>query len=727
MKVLLVDPDSNKLDSSNSGFNKSSQVDFKLAVLSGTNAKELAENLLATYLNSGMKYDCVLINAEGNYCQLGRQDASGIDLLFWLRLWHKYLGPVLMFGFQSVDQILTSNPHYLFVTAPFNGYARLPFDAKYLMNRVARMSKVIATDNIQEQYEPFLRPSMDLKKIRHEMANWWGRKQLWDVYNFFILHKQDFSDPNEVLEKVDRVNFLVAYFLSDKKEKLKEFHSLALSKQEEKHIELTDLEKNEPDEKLLVDLASEEVNEALANLKEFTKVNSNISAKHISKEYLEEYKCKLKSFEEAVTKKESQLENQKAEFDEFKSSIQHLRSYASDLYRIVSETLDTKNPRKIRDHVKSKKILLVDDEAHKGWSDVYNELIFDGQDNLVCVSKEEELDFSKENTVLAEGQEFLPDLVLLDLRLTREDYDLARDFKNLSGARILSQFKDTFPGIPVIVTTASNKVWSYKELSKLGADAFWMKEGVDNEFSVEETVNNYNDLIHFVEVLLGEEFQLYKQQALKFNELFKTTRTFWWENWDWNYEYYKDTGNGICNIIPRYTVANRDTVNSIIFDSLSLLREVLKIQNFDQGYNTFGSSKWSMYARVGQHLGYILEVIHDFKGIRDLVEKAKKKKPPQIKDKDFFKETGYDSKYTIASRRMDDDYNNKKGYRGRDLWTLRNNYAHFSLADTITLDNLAEFIEKTYKYVSIPPKTQNMICHLEPLDKREVINKKYTP
>ena len=178
------------------------------------------------------------------------------------------------------------------------------------------------------------------------------------------------------------------------------------------------------------------------------------------------------------------------------------------------------------------KILLIDDEAEKGWKDFYNYLL---QYNIN--NKTIKFDYLKENykSVIKEDilkksiekvQEFNPDVVLLDLRLCDEDFTdkTITNSENLTGIIILQKIKEINKGIQVIITTASNKSWNYDKALQYGADAYILKQGNSD---VKEDITNLKELIEkllkrarFLKPVLQDISKL--KELISKNELFNS-------------------------------------------------------------------------------------------------------------------------------------------------------------------------------------------------------------
>lgn len=146
-----------------------------------------------------------------------------------------------------------------------------------------------------------------------------------------------------------------------------------------------------------------------------------------------------------------------------------------------------------------KHILLIDDEADKGWTKTLSLLLpfarFNPKEDVISESV---LDYES----LSEGarkkiEEGEYDLIILDLRLggIREDYIVEPE--QMSGYKVLQKIKQQNRGTQVIMLTASNKAWNLKTLMKrnTGADGYFVKESPEYEFSDELSAANLRSLI----------------------------------------------------------------------------------------------------------------------------------------------------------------------------------------------------------------------------------------
>lgn len=138
---------------------------------------------------------------------------------------------------------------------------------------------------------------------------------------------------------------------------------------------------------------------------------------------------------------------------------------------------------------KNKKILLIDDEAEKGWELVLKK-VFKNADFKVIKEKVADYNsFSESAKKLITEGEF--DLFLVDLRLNGVQEEEFTPIERFSGTNVLSEIKNQNKGNQVIIFTASNKAWNIKPLLDFGADAFYVKESPEYMFSSNVSESNY--------------------------------------------------------------------------------------------------------------------------------------------------------------------------------------------------------------------------------------------
>ncbi len=143
---------------------------------------------------------------------------------------------------------------------------------------------------------------------------------------------------------------------------------------------------------------------------------------------------------------------------------------------------------------KGKRILLIDDEADKGWEYVLKRLVLTNDGDFCVINHKASCydDLSKEERNKIENGCY--DLIFLDLRMNGTEEESIYRPNDFSGMKILKSIKSKQPGIQVIMFTASNKAWNLKALLDEGADGYYIKESPEYKFSLGFSVANFNAL-----------------------------------------------------------------------------------------------------------------------------------------------------------------------------------------------------------------------------------------
>lgn len=163
------------------------------------------------------------------------------------------------------------------------------------------------------------------------------------------------------------------------------------------------------------------------------------------------------------------------------------------------------NPKTIA--ANGKKILLIDDEADKGWEQVLRKIFKTTNDDDFCVINEQVKNydaFSEKSKSLIEKGNF--DLFLLDLRLNGVQEDESKNVTKFSGADVLSKLKSLNKGSQVLMFTASNKIWNIEPLKELGADSYYIKESPEYKLSKSISEANFNTFRKNVNLLLDRGY-----------------------------------------------------------------------------------------------------------------------------------------------------------------------------------------------------------------------------
>lgn len=143
-----------------------------------------------------------------------------------------------------------------------------------------------------------------------------------------------------------------------------------------------------------------------------------------------------------------------------------------------------------------KKILLIDDEAHRGWKEVLKKWLFGASLDVVGNSVGTYNDIPQ--NIREKIHQHYYDLYLLDLRLLGQKEDDIFEPNDFSGMKILKEIKLENAGNQVIILTASNKAWNMKALLDAGADGYYIKESPEYKYPLSFSEANYMALFKAV-------------------------------------------------------------------------------------------------------------------------------------------------------------------------------------------------------------------------------------
>lgn len=158
----------------------------------------------------------------------------------------------------------------------------------------------------------------------------------------------------------------------------------------------------------------------------------------------------------------------------------------------LNPSKDKETPKKLPSKVNAngKRILLIDDEADKGWSTVLDTMLVGNK--LFDVIKDrvpnyDSLSADSRNKI----ESNIYDLIFLDLRMNGDAEENNLEPEKFSGMDILKKIKSRNKGTQVVIFTASNKAWNLKALLDAGADGYYTKESPELLFPYEVSYGNY--------------------------------------------------------------------------------------------------------------------------------------------------------------------------------------------------------------------------------------------
>ncbi|MFZ3574305.1 hypothetical protein [Tenacibaculum finnmarkense] len=178
------------------------------------------------------------------------------------------------------------------------------------------------------------------------------------------------------------------------------------------------------------------------------------------------------------------------------------------------------------ENLEETKILYIDDEAEKGWYEVFRTILVDTNkvkdfqylgDDFKSKSQEEIIEISIDKII-----EQNSDIVILDFRLHPDDFKQT-SINEITGLKILKRIKEINKGIQVLIFSATNKIWNLQAIQEQGADGFVIKESPENSVDkgfTKETITN------FIEQLSkANKRKELKKVWIKLQELIKLNQT----------------------------------------------------------------------------------------------------------------------------------------------------------------------------------------------------------
>jgi CheY-like chemotaxis protein len=293
-------------------------------------------------------------------------------------------------------------------------------------------------------------------------------------------------------------------------------------------------------------------------------------------------------------------------------------------YKYLNAKYPISEANKILDselQIKNKgRVLYIDDEAEKGWSELFSELFhdkcnlneFDGDLGYAFKGrdKQEIIDLSFEKVIA-----FNPDVVILDLRLHDDDFGSINP-KEISGYKILEKIKEHNKGIQVIIFSATNKIWNLLELQKEGADGFILKESpelsIDPEFTKQSILNICKTVDECLEYsFLNDFYSKYKEIKIELLPRTNPKNTEYPLDKKFVNEYLKWLQFGIDNIGKYKNKEGLVTSFLILFSVLeNLANRIIDIDNPESVYEN-GETKYQHKFRINNEYLKFFECNND--------------------------------------------------------------------------------------------------------------------
>jgi len=521
---------------------------------------------------STKKVDLCIINAHFKFTPKNIEhnkyeyslDCAGIDLLKHLRLIGIKKHCILLTPLNYV-QLLRIKPSNLIITSRGvsikNNYCKIGKDV---------LEKCINQKAESEIIDAYIKADLSLPEDeRHNWANWWGIDRLWCVHK--IVENEKYKNESR---------FSISEYPENIKEKIK-----TLSSQEALYLY------GHSDDKMY---------KALKELNYYNYLNHS----HIDKEYSKIYNGIFNISEKKIKSEGRKKIDNAAEKMKLISSKAKLNTYNSIEEEVICarSKINNINIDYLRSELSKRKIkiIIVDDQARDGWSDIIQYMIYDKKTSdfieIVPNDYDDICDFYK-NNIKSNIDDNDIDLILLDLRLRKSDEDI-NDIENMGGCIILKSIRADYPFIPIIMMTATNKIYKYNRLTRLGADAFWIKEGVDSRMTERESIQNYIMMLELTFITTSRIYKTMHRIATKIRCICMFESKFWWEVEEGKYVKYVKKG------------VQRQEIINVLVDSLTILKNYLNVVTMKK-YHYGQNNNWLYASLLVLNVAKVSELIYE--------------------------------------------------------------------------------------------------------------------
>lgn len=647
--------------------------DFIAIDFSKHTTREIADAIIETHDPAKNKKLILFINVNLHSGKDSRQQQKGIELLIWLRI-KGVMNHCVLYSFETFHTLLNRKHEHLIAASFGTSFIQLP-DGFCKFDYSKQHENVANKEDIKKTLKAIFDSGDkgDIIRYKHRGANWWGVKALCEVYK--VIEDSNFKYPSHVdTELLILNNAIIKFIYQLENTKLEE-----IIDQERKSREifiasirpkLTELEEKLEESKIFEIFGLEDFKNII---NEIAIIENSLSSYYSTdliedRKKLLETKTKIEGQLNEIQQNSKLIETNKTQLDEniitLNAEIKNIMTILKTGYEMSSKYYNNKTKNNIINRNPS--ILYIDDNANKGWHEIISKMLAGSTIQAVVPDNKYQNNIAKlyEEQIKNKITDSIS-LIMLDLRLYDED-NRSADIQNISGKKLLDIIRINHKGLPVLITTASNKIWSYEELMKAGADAYWIKEGIDNQFDEKESIENYFRFQWLVENLTDEKYKLLKILADSAVKIISATQSHWWEKKDWGVEIIKQ------NFPPleKQTRVDKMELKNIYLDGLDLYRKFLSL-TLNPGFSlNTNNNDWFYYSSIIVHMAKIIELIHNL-------------------NNQVFKT--YRSFSGVIEARKDK--------KGNDLYSKRNDAAHLEKSKSLKYYDFKYFIVNLNNYL----------------------------
>lgn len=545
---------------------------------------KLINNSMVLFINANLD-----LYSENVSPQSLESEYSGIKLLMWFRLMG-VKNPIVIYSFESLNNIIKNNPQYFILCAPGSYFHELPEPFDSLPYNELEQVKDLSSLKI------FLRPAFSITNFRHTYANWWGVKQLYDIYHTIFYPTQSVKYPPHITKQHGDLNNRIGEFLH--KTSQGEISKVALSY----WIQLKEGD-------IYFDSSSSRAK----------KIESNQTKKLC-------YYYRIKDLVKYLRKSENipKILFIDDQYDQGWADILVEIFYGHSIYNNhADEFQDGIVINKPKPYFKQDSLQVGSREVKYRKFDLSNNvhpyfLGIDGKMFWEAIYDENKKKISRDLLI-----EFLNkigafeikrfDVLLLDLRLIGNE--VAK--KQQTGLKVLSQIGKILPGFPVILFTASNKSYTSQEALNIGAMGHWVKEGIDENRPTDKSIFGLVNLLQLIFNAKKESRFFLREVLPRILNIKTSKKLFWWEKYRWGDRELNEPLNKLyVNNDLNSPNKKRIKISQILEETISDFTSRILLKEY--GLKNITKNYWVHYSSLTSNLGKIIEIIHRPEQISDL-------------------------------------------------------------------------------------------------------------
>ncbi|PSU58075.1 response regulator [Photobacterium phosphoreum] len=204
------------------------------------------------------------------------------------------------------------------------------------------------------------------------------------------------------------------------------------------------------------------------------------------------------NYRKEINKKINQSLRKKNEIESYSNKIRS-RSPEKHLYFINKLNEKIGLPEGIFSQKEKINLWFIDDQQANGWLKLITSIIPSSNFDIEAFNSISDIELElNDSSYLIE-----PDIALVDLRLTEKDNIIETyNTQDLSGFKVVDLLLNKWSGLPIMITSASSKLWNMEKAIEKGAVAYWRKsDEIEDQNKKDSILIAFDIYLEFTEKL----------------------------------------------------------------------------------------------------------------------------------------------------------------------------------------------------------------------------------